>query len=147
MKSINVTKSVIDLERTLFMGQAFRWVKRDAFIHGVIGQTFFKLQQSDTKIEYEAHPESNSEEILISYLGLNEKYEMPKDEHFLKVYNRCSGIRLLKQDKVETLFAFICSSNNNISRISQMVTYLSTHGQGFEFYAEFCYFFSLKILV
>ena len=140
MKSINVTKSVIDLERTLFMGQAFRWVKRDAYINGVIGQTFFKLQQEETKIIYEAHPEVDSEEILKNYLGLNEKYEMPKDDHFLKVYNRCSGIRLLKQDKVETLFAFICSSNNNISRISQMVTFLSTYGQGSIFFL----FFSLK---
>ena len=134
MKSINVTKSVIDLERTLFMGQAFRWVKSDSFIHGVIGQTFFKLQQDEAKISYDARPEDNSEEILKNYLGLNEKYEMPKDEHFLKVYDKCSGIRLLKQDKVETLFAFICSSNNNISRISQMVTYLSTYGKGNQFH-------------
>lgn len=28
------------------------------------------------------------------------------------------GIRILKQDLIETLFSFICSANNNILRIS-----------------------------
>ena len=37
------------------------------------------------------------------------------------------GIRMLKQDPIETIFAFICSSNNNISRISQMVEKLCTY--------------------
>ena len=56
------------------------------------------------------------------FLGLNEKYEIPKsDDHFLKVLEtNGTGIRLLKQEKIETLFAFICSSNNNIKRISAM---------------------------
>ena len=53
---------------------------------------------------------------------------MPKDAHFLKVYEKCGGIRLLKQDAIETMFAFICSQNNHISRISQMVEHLSTYG-------------------
>jgi N-glycosylase/DNA lyase len=32
-----------------------------------------------------------------------------------------AGIRVLRLDPVETLFSFICSSNNNIKRITQMV--------------------------
>lgn len=43
------------------------------------------------------------------------------DAYFVKVSENMPGIRVLRQDPVETLFAFICSSNNNIPRISGMV--------------------------
>lgn len=54
----------------------------------------------------------------------------------------CQGIRVLKQDPLEALIAFICSSNNNIKRISLMMnrlcrhfgTHLCTYG-GVEFYS------------
>ncbi|KAF7724423.1 8-oxoguanine glycosylase ogg1 [Apophysomyces ossiformis] len=37
------------------------------------------------------------------------------------------GIRILRQDPWENLICFICSSNNNIARITQMVHKLSIH--------------------
>lgn len=43
-------------------------------------------------------------------------------EVFLKGYSR---VRLLRQDPVENLLAFICSSNNNIKRITGMVNSLA----------------------
>ena len=44
-----------------------------------------------------------------------------KDTHFAKLAAQFQGIRMLRQDPTETLFAFICSSNNHISRISSMM--------------------------
>jgi len=44
-----------------------------------------------------------------------------RDPYFVKVSENMPGVRVLRQDPVETLFAFICSSNNNIPRISGMV--------------------------
>lgn len=42
----------------------------------------------------------------------------------------CNGVRLLRVDPLEALISFICSANNNISRISHMVHALcSTFGQ------------------
>ncbi len=35
-------------------------------------------------------------------------------------------VRVLHLDPVEALFSFICSSNNNVKRITQMVEYLCT---------------------
>ena len=43
------------------------------------------------------------------------------DENFRQVAADFSGVRILRQDPVENLFSFICSSNNNITRISGMV--------------------------
>lgn len=38
-----------------------------------------------------------------------------------------AGIRILRIDPVENLFSFICSSNNNIGRITKMVDALGEH--------------------
>ncbi|KAL1850604.1 8-oxoguanine glycosylase ogg1 [Paecilomyces lecythidis] len=43
------------------------------------------------------------------------------DPNFKKKAPQFAGIRILRQDAWEALVSFICSSNNNISRISQMV--------------------------
>ncbi|KAK3393184.1 DNA glycosylase [Podospora didyma] len=49
------------------------------------------------------------------------------DPNFARRAMAFTGIRILNQDAWETLVAFICSSNNNISRISQMVQNLCIH--------------------
>ncbi|RAH40420.1 8-oxoguanine glycosylase OGG1 [Aspergillus brunneoviolaceus CBS 621.78] len=49
------------------------------------------------------------------------------DANFRKKAPQFTGIRILRQDAWEALIAFICSSNNNIARISQMVEKLCRH--------------------
>lgn len=49
------------------------------------------------------------------------------DSNFKKRAPKFTGIRILRQDPWETLVGFICSSNNNISRISGMVHNLCKH--------------------
>ncbi|KAF9526960.1 DNA glycosylase [Crepidotus variabilis] len=50
-----------------------------------------------------------------------------KDKVFASFQSRFEGIRILRQDPWENLISFICSSNNNISRISKMVQNLCIH--------------------
>ena len=64
------------------------------------------------------------------------------DPTWAQLATRFPGLRVLRQDPVECLFCFICSSNNNIARIALMVDRLSqrygkllgTHG-GYNFYS------------
>lgn len=53
-----------------------------------------------------------------------------KDANFRSKAPKFTGVRILNQDAWETLVAFICSSNNNISRISQMTHKLCDHYGG-----------------
>ena len=47
-----------------------------------------------------------------------------RDKHYRTVSAHIYGARMLRQDPVECVFEFICSSNNHISRIGGMVEHL-----------------------
>ncbi|KAI0664622.1 DNA glycosylase [Cubamyces menziesii] len=49
------------------------------------------------------------------------------DPVFHRLRDRFEGIRMLRQDPFENLISFICSSNNNITRITKMVKSLCLH--------------------
>lgn len=82
---------------------------------------------------HKSRPETTSEQdhgtltLVKHYLNLKPNltnlYEQwaSADKNFEKKAPRFTGIRILKQDAWEALIGFICSSNNNIARISQMV--------------------------
>ena len=61
--------------------------------------------------------------------NLGQLYEQwaASDANFRKRAPKFTGIRILRQDAWEALIGFICSSNNNISRISGMVHNLCLH--------------------
>ncbi|KAK1758257.1 DNA glycosylase [Echria macrotheca] len=75
----------------------------------------------------------NTEALIRSYFALSQSlstlYEQwtASDANFARRAPAFTGIRILNQDAWEALVAFICSSNNNISRISQMVHKLCLH--------------------
>ena len=74
--------------------------------------------------------EDDTERLLKHYLNLEPDltalYEhwSSVDPNFKKRAPKFTGVRILKQDAWEALVGFICSSNNNIVRISQMVMLL-----------------------
>ena len=69
----------------------------------------------------------DTEDLVYHYLNLGPHltamYEQwsTADANFNKKAPKFTGVRILKQDAWEALIGFICSSNNNIIRISQMV--------------------------
>lgn len=88
-----------------------------------------------------------AEAELRDYLNLDTSLEklykefVGADVRFASVAPYLKGARLLRQNPMECLYQFICSSNNHIQRISGMVEYLAAQGprlgtvQGFHFHA------------
>ncbi len=84
----------------------------------------------------------DTETLLRDYLNLHidleplyERWSLA-DPHFKTISKDFLGVRMLRQDPFENLLCFICSSNNNIARITLMVFLfhssksLNTNGQG-----------------
>lgn len=63
-------------------------------------------------------------------ISLNELWGEFKasDERFAELASYLEGARVLRQDPLECLIQFICSSNNNILRITKMVDFISSKG-------------------
>ncbi|KAK5788233.1 hypothetical protein VI817_009191 [Penicillium citrinum] len=90
-------------------------------------------ENNDGKLHTEKPGDDQLVSILKHYLNLSsnlsELYNQwsAQDPNFKKKAAAFSGVRILRQDPWEALVSFICSSNNNISRISQMVEKLCIH--------------------
>lgn len=71
----------------------------------------------------------DTEELLRHYLNLGPNLAdlyaewSESDANFKKKAPKFTGVRILKQDAWEALIGFICSTNNNIPRITQMVCF------------------------
>ncbi|KAL3141464.1 hypothetical protein ABBQ32_005027 [Trebouxia sp. C0010 RCD-2024] len=92
-----------------------------------------KVQQLSDDVQYQviargkAAATSEDGTVLRDYFNLQACLKdlcqewSDRDERFNKIHAYFPGARVLRQDPVECLFEFICSSNNHISRIHGMV--------------------------
>ncbi|KAI8635145.1 DNA glycosylase [Xylariaceae sp. FL1651] len=136
---LSLTELCIDT--TLRCGQSFRWRKIKDVWNCVLHGRLLSLRQDDNFLHYRVTwPRNRSssqvddtEALLKHYFSLRHNlttlYDQwsESDPNFRKKAPKFTGIRILSQDAWETLIGFICSSNNNISRISQMVNKLCVH--------------------
>ncbi|KAL5529700.1 hypothetical protein ACEPAG_5685 [Sanghuangporus baumii] len=98
-------------------------------------RSVFPTRLSKGGKEEELEPEEEKETLVFirDYFQLDtdllELYDIwsASDPVFARLRGRFKGIRMLRQDPWECLISFICSSNNNISRISKMVQSLCAH--------------------
>ncbi|XP_045460870.1 N-glycosylase/DNA lyase isoform X2 [Harmonia axyridis] len=145
---LSCKKCELQLSGTLNGGQSFRWTKHlednQEYWIGIFKKRVWILRQNENEILYRVYEskantenneigelENNYNNMLKDYfqLGLNlqEYYEQwsKADPIFKKAAINFYGIRILNQEVTENIFSFICSSNNNISRISSMVEKLA----------------------
>lgn len=106
-------------------------------------------QLDDGDVGYHFHTtkcSANARTELFDFLNLEislcEVWEEFKisDPKFAELATYFQGARVLRQDPLECLIQFICSSNNNIQRITKMVDFVSSMGNflgnvgGYEFH-------------
>lgn len=156
MKWYNIPVNGVDLQLrgVLQVGQAFRWInneKGDEFtcslkISGYSEYGVAILKQIDNESLHFSyiHSEWRAEDVeryLCQYFRL--EVELRKiclsDWKDLNLQDLNFGCRILKQDPWETLISFICSSNNNISRISKMC-----HNLAEQYGKQICEFNNVK---
>ncbi|XP_073036283.1 N-glycosylase/DNA lyase OGG1-like [Primulina eburnea] len=148
---LNINKSELYLPLTFPTGQTFRWKQTGSLQYtGVIGPHLISLKQlEDNDVGYFFHfteDENVARRDLFDFLNmgisLSELWEGFKgcDERFVQLAGFLEGARVLRQDPLECLIQFICSSNNNIQRITKMVDFVSRKGkflgcvEGFDFF-------------
>lgn len=149
-KSFSCLETDVNCKIVLKCGQSFRW-KEDPKVpntwYNVLNGKIWYLKQESDKIFYKTHSDKpdncntyktksgqvlsckveDDELFLRDYFQLD--VDIPKlynkwgqaDKNFSQLKTNFCGIRMLRQDPVENLFSFICSQNNNIKRISQLV--------------------------
>lgn len=111
-----------NLTKTFENGQCFRWYKQnDESYFGIVDKEIVHLFYENNKLYMEG--KNLNEDYLYNYFSLDEDYELIEnevkkiDKYLYKAVEFSSGMRLLKQDKLETIISFIISQNNNIKRI------------------------------
>uniref|UniRef100_A0A5B7AXF8 DNA-(apurinic or apyrimidinic site) lyase n=1 Tax=Davidia involucrata TaxID=16924 RepID=A0A5B7AXF8_DAVIN len=148
---LNLGKSELFLPLTFPTGQTFRWKQTGPLQYtGVIGSHLVSLKQLDHgDVAYCFHYttcEANARLALLDFLNvgicLSDMWEAfsASDSRFAELARHLGGARVLRQDPLECLIQFLCSSNNNIGRITKMVDFVSSLGnylgtvEGFQFH-------------
>ena len=154
MNTISISSTELNLQNILINGSCFVWNYNpltSSWI-GIVGNLVVELTQpTSEEIKWRILNSSSIlqtkeqiESILLNYLSITQqdlkeinleslyKEWSNKDETYFKqivVNSKCSGIRILRQDPFECFISFLCSSNNNIKRITSMLSKLrETYG-------------------
>jgi len=130
---IGAPEDRLDLEFCFLSGQVFRWQRLpdDSWL-GIEGDYWYRITQSASTLEVESNATADD---LIRFLRLDwnavdmEKRIVTKAPELEPYMDALKGLRVLRQsDPVETFFTFLCTPNNNIKRITQMVHKLAARG-------------------
>ncbi|XP_027569723.1 N-glycosylase/DNA lyase [Pipra filicauda] len=137
------------LDLVLSSGQSFRWWESSPGAWtGVLEGRVWTLRQDRDRLWYTVYGEEDehkeeerggcpakaakldgaeTDRILRDYFQLDVSLSAlyreweAADPLFRKVAEDFPGVRVLRQDPIECLFSFICTSNNHISRITAMI--------------------------
>lgn len=122
--------SCFDPSLCLFCGQAFRWKENeDGSIHGIVGKNVTDIVTEKDSIIFRNTDEDSFKNIWMPYFDLERDYEkicgrISEDRYINEAVKEYYGIRILRQNSWEALCSFIISQNNNIPRITGIISRL-----------------------
>lgn len=154
-RTLPISSKELSLSRVLRCGQAFRWKNINSVWSFSTQDQIILLKQDDRNLHYACilaerskmkNPYEKTLQFVTDYFNLDVKLA-DLYEQWAQVENKYRskskatsfaafpGIRMLRQDPWETVVLFICSSNNNVKRISKMCdllcqeygTYINDH--------------------
>ncbi|XP_019182357.1 PREDICTED: N-glycosylase/DNA lyase OGG1 [Ipomoea nil] len=154
---LNLGRTELYLPLTFPTGQTFRWKQTGPLqFTGVVGGSHLvslkQLENGDVGYHLHRTTSVDDDDVALARaalrdflnvgISLGEIWETFKtsDPRFAELADHLGGARVLRQDPLECLIQFICSSNNNIKRITLMVDFISSLGnylgtvEGFKFY-------------
>jgi N-glycosylase/DNA lyase len=140
------------IDTTLTNGQCFNWKQypqsggersgEGLYFYGAIGWRVYLLRQTKDLVYFKLLSDGEecaptAKQVLEDYFQVNtdlnalyKTWRKNDDAKFHAITDAFPGMRILRQDPVECLFSFITSSNNNISRIIQILDRLrAKHGR------------------
>lgn len=117
------TNVYIDLKKTLFSGQMFHFKQIDENIFiGNAHDIPVILKQEDNTV-YFFETDKDNERVLYKLFNLD--VDLP--DHL-----ESDGLRFITNEIRSAIFSFICSSNNNLKRITKMVNFIYSQGDSFD---------------
>lgn len=127
--SIIVHEKCFDPCLSALCGQAFRWKMENGTLHGVAAGHVLDISRFDDVWLFTGTDGKLFEHFWADYFDLNRDYSaicanFASDETLSRAVTEFSGIRILHQEPWEALCSFIISQNNNIPRISGIVSRL-----------------------
>lgn len=120
----------LDLSQTLFCGQCFRWKALPGGIFtGVVRGWTARVSLADGILSIHGADEAEFESLWRGYFDLDTDYDtvlelLSHHPSLAAAARYAAGVRILRQDRWETLASFIMSQNNNIGRIGGIIARL-----------------------
>lgn len=125
--NVYIKSNSFDLRQTLDCGQSFRFKKDENDVwKGIAKRRIITLYKEDEYIVIENMSEDEFKADFFEYFTFDIDYSSIKeslstDDVLRKAIEFSPGIRILKQEKFETVCSFIFSQNNNIPRIKGII--------------------------
>lgn len=130
---MNSSRNIINVHSTINSGQYFLWEKRNNSWYGIYDDSILKITSHKYRnnLVYEHDSFPRIEDWQQHVFRLDDKYDeiineiSKKDRIIEKITKEHFGLRIMRQEPIQCIISFLCSSNNNIPRIRLILRNLS----------------------